>query len=93
MTELLTAHVAGDAVRLPDPERGTAVVAERYGKARAIILHPEDFEDLVAVSRRETRRRLASQTMRLSRVAAAAQHRDDDEQYDLDDIPLEHATA
>jgi hypothetical protein len=38
--------VAGDDVRIPDPDVGRATVISRYGKERAMLLHPADFHRL-----------------------------------------------
>lgn len=43
----LTARkISGNEVRVPDPKPGEATVISRYGKERAIVLHPADFTRL-----------------------------------------------
>jgi hypothetical protein len=38
--------IAGNEVRVPDPKPGEATVISRYGKERAIVIHPTDFTRL-----------------------------------------------
>jgi hypothetical protein len=38
--------ISGNEARVPDPVRGEATVISRYGKERAIVLHPSDFNRL-----------------------------------------------
>ena len=38
--------LSGNEVRVPDPVPGEAAVISRYGKERAIVLHPADFNRL-----------------------------------------------
>ena len=38
--------ISGNEVRVPDPVPGEAAVISRYGKERAIVLHPADFNRL-----------------------------------------------
>lgn len=38
--------ISGNEVRVPDPRPGEATVISRYGKERAIVIHPSDFERL-----------------------------------------------
>ena len=40
--------VAANDVRIPIPIRGTAVRVTRYNKDQSVILHPADFEKLLA---------------------------------------------
>ena len=35
--------ISGNQVRVPDPEPGEVTVISRYGKERAMLLHPADF--------------------------------------------------
>jgi hypothetical protein len=43
----LTAKVVnGNEVRVPDPQAGEVTVISRYGKERAMLLHPDDFHRL-----------------------------------------------
>ena len=37
-------QVRGNEVRVPDPILGEATVISRYGKERAILIHPADFD-------------------------------------------------
>lgn len=44
---LFTARkLSGNEVRVPDPVPGEATVISRYGKERAIVIHPSDFNRL-----------------------------------------------
>ena len=47
----MTKRVDGNQVRIPDPEVGAATVISRYGKERAMLIHPEDFHRLEAFER------------------------------------------
>jgi hypothetical protein len=38
--------LSGNDVRVPDPKPGEATVISRYGKERAILIHPSDFNRL-----------------------------------------------
>ena len=38
--------IRGNEVRIPDPQPGEATVISRYGKERAIVIHPSDFNRL-----------------------------------------------
>jgi hypothetical protein len=38
--------ISGNQVRVPDPRPGEATVISRYGKERAIVIHPSDFNRL-----------------------------------------------
>jgi PHD/YefM family antitoxin component YafN of YafNO toxin-antitoxin module len=38
--------LSGNEVRVPDPVPGEATVISRYGKERAIVIHPSDFNRL-----------------------------------------------
>jgi hypothetical protein len=38
--------ISGNQVRVPDPRPGEATVISRYGKERAIVIHPSDFSRL-----------------------------------------------
>ncbi len=40
--------VAANDVRIPTPIRGTAMRVTRYNKDQSVILHPADFEKLLA---------------------------------------------
>jgi len=40
---LKSKKVASNQVRIPTPERGTAVHVTRYGRGQSVILHPDDF--------------------------------------------------
>ncbi|MGH2871381.1 MAG: hypothetical protein ACRDL5_02850 [Solirubrobacteraceae bacterium] len=39
-------QLSGNEVRVPDPVQGEAAVISRYGKERAIVIHPSDFHRL-----------------------------------------------
>ena len=43
--------INGNEVRVPDPKPGEATVISRYGKARAIVIHPSDFNRLNDIER------------------------------------------
>lgn len=48
----LTAKVlSGNQVRVPDPQAGEVTVISRYGKERAMLIHPEDFRRLEELDR------------------------------------------
>ena len=38
--------ISGNQARVPDPRPGEATVISRYGKERAIVIHPLDFDRL-----------------------------------------------
>lgn len=40
---LKTRTVSGNEVRIPDPQPGEVTVISRYGKDRAMLIHPTDF--------------------------------------------------
>jgi len=40
---LTARQISGNEVRVPDPVPGEAAVISRYGKERAIVIHPSDF--------------------------------------------------
>jgi len=48
---LIARNVSGNEVRVPDPVPGEATVISRYGKERAIVLHPADFNRLNELER------------------------------------------
>jgi PHD/YefM family antitoxin component YafN of YafNO toxin-antitoxin module len=48
---LTTKSVSGNEVRIPDPEAGKATVISRYGKERAMLIHPADFNRLTELER------------------------------------------
>lgn len=43
---LATKAISGSQVRIPDPRPGEVVVISRYGKERAMLMHPADFHRL-----------------------------------------------
>lgn len=43
---LNTKTISGNEVRIPDPEPGEVTVISRYGKERAVLIHPTDFHRL-----------------------------------------------
>ncbi len=48
----LTAKVlSGNEVRVPDPKVGEVTVISRYGKERAMLIHPDDFHRLDELDR------------------------------------------
>jgi hypothetical protein len=48
----LTAKVvSGNEVRVPDPQAGEVTVISRYGKERAMLVHPDDFHRLDELDR------------------------------------------
>jgi hypothetical protein len=48
---LRTKAVSGNAVRIPEPEPGEVTVISRYGKERAMLVHPADFHRLQDLDR------------------------------------------
>jgi hypothetical protein len=38
--------IGGNEVRIPDPMPGEVAVISRYGKERAVLVHPADFDRL-----------------------------------------------
>jgi hypothetical protein len=48
---LKTKAVSGNAVRIPDPEPGEVTVISRYGRERAMLIHPTDFHRLQDLDR------------------------------------------
>jgi hypothetical protein len=43
---LKTRTIGGNDVRIPDPAPGEVSVISRYGRERAMLLHPSDFHRL-----------------------------------------------
>jgi hypothetical protein len=43
--------VSGNEVRVPDPQAGEVTVIARYGKERAMLIHPDDFHRLDELDR------------------------------------------
>jgi PHD/YefM family antitoxin component YafN of YafNO toxin-antitoxin module len=43
---LRTKAVNGNEVRIPEPEPGEVTVVSRYGRERAVLVHPADFHRL-----------------------------------------------
>jgi hypothetical protein len=43
---LKTRIVGGNEVRIPNPQPGEVTVISRYGKDRAVLVHPVDFDRL-----------------------------------------------
>jgi hypothetical protein len=43
---LTTRTIGGNEVRIPDPQAGEVAVISRYGKERAVLVHPRDFQRL-----------------------------------------------
>lgn len=43
---LKTKTIGGNEVRIPDPQPGEVAVISRYGKERAMLVHPIDFHRL-----------------------------------------------
>jgi hypothetical protein len=39
-------RISGNEARVPKTSQGEATVIERYGKERAIVLHPDDYHRL-----------------------------------------------
>lgn len=48
---LRTKAVSGNAVRVPEPEPGEVTVISRYGRERAMLIHPIDFHRLQDLDR------------------------------------------
>lgn len=40
---LVAKEITGNQVRIPEPEAGEVGVISRYGKERAMLVHPDDF--------------------------------------------------
>ena len=45
---LTAKQLLGNQVREPEPVQGGVAVISRYGKERAIVIHPNDFHRLAA---------------------------------------------
>lgn len=60
---LVTKKVSGNEVRIPEPAAGEATVISRYGKERAMLIHPTDFRRLDALDR------LVEETANLAPIA------------------------
>ena len=43
--------ISGNEVRIPDPKAGEVAVISRYGKERAMLVHPADFDRLERLDR------------------------------------------
>ncbi len=43
--------LSGNQVRVPDPQAGEVIVISRYGKERAMLIHPDDFHRLDRLDR------------------------------------------
>jgi hypothetical protein len=43
---LATKEIVGNQVRIPEPKTGEVSVISRYGKERAVLVHPDDFHRL-----------------------------------------------
>lgn len=69
-------RIDSNEARVPRPDPGQATVIERYGKERAIVLHPEDFHRLIELER------LAEDAARLEPVMLSEEalraHREED---------------
>lgn len=48
---LRTKAVSGNEVRIPEPEPGEVTVISRYGRERAMLVHPADFHRLYDLDR------------------------------------------
>jgi len=48
---LKTRTIGGNEVRIPDPQPGEVAVISRYGRERAMLVHPVDFHRLSAFER------------------------------------------
>ncbi len=48
---LIAKVVSGSEVRVPDPQAGEVTVISRYGKERAMLIHPDDFHRLDELDR------------------------------------------
>ncbi len=48
---LTTKVITDKEVRVPDPEAGEVTVISRYGKERAMVVHPNDFQRLNKLDR------------------------------------------
>ena len=44
-------RISGNEARVPRAKPGEATIVERYGKERAIVLHPEDYHRLCELER------------------------------------------
>ena len=53
VVELSSAHIKSNDVRVPQPRAGEALLVDRYSSERvkAVILHPDDFDELQGSSR------------------------------------------
>lgn len=64
---LTTKRVSGNEVRIPDPEAGEVTVVSRYGKERAMLIHPADFHRLNELDR------FLEEASRLAPIARSAE--------------------
>jgi hypothetical protein len=73
---LKTRAISGNEVRVPDLEPGEVAVISRYGKERAMLIHPTDFH------RMDDFDRLLAEVSRLDPIAmspdAIDAHREED---------------
>lgn len=78
---------ANDA-RLPEIAPGTVLRVTRYGRVKAVVVHPEDFEmieTLIDAYRSRPPVELSLSALEL-RVHAATEAREDDAEYDYDGL-------
>ena len=69
-------RIDSNRTRIPPTTPGEVTVIERYGKARAIVLHPDDFHRMLEVERlAEDAARLAPLTLSEEAIRA---HREED---------------
>jgi hypothetical protein len=73
---LRTKAVSGNEVRIPEPEPGEVTVVSRYGRERAMLVHPADFHRLDDLDR------LLGAVSQLASIAPSADaltaHREED---------------
>lgn len=68
--------ISGNQVRIPDPKAGEVAVISRYGKERAILVHPADFDRLEHLDRLLSEVALL-EPMVISSEAVRAHHEED----------------
>lgn len=70
VSELFSERRESSSARVPTPQPGTALVFTRYAEAKAVVLHPEDFNRLSALD--SGLEELSSERLTLSDLAAKA---------------------
>ena len=80
---MTTKTMDSEGVRLPKVQPGQVLVVTRYSSPRAVVVHPEDYEQLCRA--KELMSRLGKLDPRqLSSVEASVIRSSQDEEFDLD---------